>query len=125
MVKTIELKWWEVLGKKVGYVGGAFLLLSTISAGWIGFDFPMPASAMSVKQLSRGQAYIGRDLYSDKLRDVIREKQKLEWEMEDTTDNKRKRLLQRFINELDEKIKNLEREENKYEQRIIQMEQSR
>ncbi len=108
--------------KKVTLAGGIILLISSLSAGWLALDFPLPASAMSVKTLSKGQAYIGRDLYDGKLREVIREKQQLQWEMEDSDDPKRKKLLQRFINELDAKIKLLEREQNKYENKIIQME---
>lgn len=120
--KTKLTSWSARIGMVVGVLG----TLSIISSGWLWLEFPLPASAMSVEKLERGQVQIGKrvyekDVYDDRIeiRKLKREKRK--WLRLEPNNEQVQADIDEEITRLEQQLLKDELKLKKYNERIIEL----
>lgn len=118
-----NLKQWAL---KVGIVSGVFAILAVVGSFWLWAEFPLPASAMSLEKLEKGQVKNGIKIWSDdidkvenKIKSLKREKRK--WSKISPDDHHVQDDLDDDIDRLRKKLKSSEEKTKKYKERLIEL----
>lgn len=113
-------------GKRVAIVVGVFTIISLVSSAWLWLNFPLPASAMSVETLDKGQAKIGRKVYQndvEKFEYLIKKskRDKRKWSKMEPDNHQVQDDLDDDIDLLKKKLRAAQEEEKKYKDRLIEL----